>query len=204
MSSPLIPSSPPTEESCSDSPNLSDGSQGGSLENPEGQLFTPKGAKCEHEVMNVIDKHDNPFNCFVPDCKRTQGFASLISLRRHETETHGIHNTGQKLLCPIPTCERHNRKGFQRNEQLDNHIRLKHPNDGDKLGRCLKRKTDVDWDVNFQDIKRLREDTKDLSNQYAARAVQLAEMVLLIQKLQENAGTPRDGEQTPSMVDKNG
>ena len=38
MSSPSIPSSPPTEESCSDSPNLGDGSQG---ENPEGQLFSP-------------------------------------------------------------------------------------------------------------------------------------------------------------------
>jgi hypothetical protein len=59
------------------------------------------------------------------------------------------------------------------------------------------------WDESFQDIKRLREDARDLSNQYAALAVQLAEMVLLIQKLQENAGTPRrDGEQTPSMADK--
>ncbi len=32
---------PPTEEFCSNSPNQGDGPQGGSLENPEGQLFTP-------------------------------------------------------------------------------------------------------------------------------------------------------------------
>jgi hypothetical protein len=215
MSSPSIPSSPPAEEPCSNSPNLGDGSQGGSLENPEGQLFTHKG-KCEHEVTkdstdrssctaNMVDKHDKTYKCSALDCKRNQGFASLAILCRHETEIHGMHNTGQKLHCLIPTCERHNRKGFQRNEQLENHIRLKHPNDDDNLGRRLKRKADVDWDESFQDIKCLREDTRDLSNQFAAQAVQLAEMVLLIQKLQENAVTPRrDGEQTPSMVDKNG
>lgn len=55
-------------------------------------------------------------------------------------------------------------KGFQRNEQLENHIRRKHPNDGDNLERCLKKKADVDWDESLQDIKRLREDTRDLSN----------------------------------------
>src|SRR5277367_416391 len=200
MSSPSIPSSPPIEEPCSNSPNLGDGSQGGSLENPEGQLFTHKG-KCEHEVTkdstdrssctsNMVDKHDKTYKCSALDCKRNQGFASLAILRRHETEIHGMHNTGQKLHCPIPTCERHNGKGFQRNEQLKNHIRRKHPNDGDKLGRCLKRKADIDDGGSFEDIKRLREDTRDLSNQFAAGAVQLAEMVLLIQQLQENAATP--------------
>jgi hypothetical protein len=57
----------------------------------------------------------------------------------------------------------------------------------------------------FQDIKRLREDTRDPSNQFAAGAVQLAERVLPIQQLQENAGMPRrDTVQTPSIVDKNG
>ena len=192
MPSPSIPSSPPTEESCSDSPNPSDGSQGGSLENPERQLFTHKG-KCEHEVRgpsctaNMVDKHDKTYKCSALDCKRNQGFASLAVLRRHETEIHGMHNTGQKLHCPIPTCERHKGKGFQRNEQLENHIRRKHPNDGDKLGRCLKRKADIDCGESFEDIKRLRENTRDLSNQFAAGAVQLAEMALLIQQLQENA-----------------
>jgi hypothetical protein len=201
MLSPSIPSSSPTEESCSGSPNLSDGSQGGSLENPEGQSFTPKGAKCEHEVTkdstdrssctaNVTDKHDKTFKCSALDCKRSQGFASLAILRRYETEIHGMHNTGQKLHCPIPTCERHNGKGFQRSEQLESHIRRKHPNYSNNLGRCQKRKADVDWDESFHDIKRLREDTRDLSNQFAAQAVQLAEMALLIQQLQENVGTP--------------
>jgi hypothetical protein len=221
MSSPLIDSSPLREESCSGSPNLSDGFQGGFLEKHEGQSMTPKGAKCGHEVTkdstgcfccnrssgtaNVIDEHDRPFKCSVPDCKRTQGFASLTSLRRHETEGHGMHNRGQKLHCPIPTCERHNGKGFQRNEQLENHIRLIHPNNGDNLGRRLKREAEIDWDGSFQDIKRLREDTRDLSNQFAAGAVQLAKMMLLIQQLQENAGTPRrDSEHMTSMIDKNG
>ena len=118
-----------------------------------------------NRTANVIKKHGKPFNYSTPDCKRTQGFASLTSLRRHETETHRMHNTGQKLYCSTTTCERHNWKDFQRKEQLENHIRLKHPNDGDNLGYCLKTKADVDWDENFQDIKRLRENTRDLSSQ---------------------------------------
>jgi hypothetical protein len=185
MSSPSIPSSPP-EESCSDSPKPGDGSQGDSLENPENQCHKEK---CEHEVTkdstdrssckaNMVDKHDKTYKCSALDCKRNQGFASLAILRRHETEIHRMRDIGQKLLCPIPTCERHNGKGFQRNEQLENHIRRKHPNDGDKLGRCLKRKAYVDYGGSFEDIKRLRENTRDLSNQFAAGAVQLAEMVL--------------------------
>jgi hypothetical protein len=66
------------------------------------------------------------------------------------------------------------------NKQLENHIRRKHPNDGDKLGRCLERKANVDCGESFEDIKRLRKDTRDLSNQFSAGTVQLAEVVLLI------------------------
>jgi hypothetical protein len=138
MSSPLIDSSPLREESCSGSLNLSNGFQGGLLEKHECQSMTPKEAKCKHKVTkdltgcfccnrssctaNVINKHNRRFNCSAPDCKRTQGFASLASLRRHKTETYRMHSTGQKLHCPIPTCKRYNKKGFQRNEQLENHI----------------------------------------------------------------------------------
>jgi hypothetical protein len=50
MSSRTFLSSLPTEESYSGPPNLSDGSQGSSLEDSEDQPFTPKGAKYEREV----------------------------------------------------------------------------------------------------------------------------------------------------------
>jgi hypothetical protein len=160
-----------------------------------GIKFTPKRAKSEHEVMKdstgrMMDKHDKPFNCSAQDCKRPQGFASLASLHRHEAETHGMHSAGQKLYCPIPTCERHDGEGFQRGEQLKGHIRRRHPNYGDNLGARQKRKADAAWNESFEDIKRLRDDTRDLSNQFAAMAVQLGEIALLIRKLQENAGTP--------------
>jgi hypothetical protein len=134
----------------------------------------------KHFDKKHMEKHDKPFNCSAPDCKRKQGFASRAILRRHETETHGMHNTRLKLHCPIPTCERHSGEGFQRSEQLKCHIQRKHSPNRDNLRRCQKRKANADWDESFQGIKRLREDTRDLSNQFAALAVQLAEMVLLI------------------------
>jgi hypothetical protein len=168
MSSPSIDSSPPTEKSCSGSPNLSN-SERKATKDSTGCFCCSRSSR----TVKVIDNHNKPFNCSAPDCKRTQGFASLTSLSRHETETHGMHNRGQKFHCPIPTCERHNGKGFQRNEQLENHTRLKHPNDGDNLGRCLKRKADVDWDENLQDIKHLRDNTRDLRNQFAEHIIGL-------------------------------
>jgi hypothetical protein len=39
----------------------------------------------------------------------------------------------------------------------------------------------------FKDIKHLRKDTRNLSNQFAKPAVQLIKMMLLIQQLKENA-----------------
>jgi hypothetical protein len=101
-----------------------------------------------------------------------------------------MHNICQKLNCPIPTCERYNGEGFQRGEQLKGHIRRRHPNCGDNVGPGQKRKAGADWNESAKGRKRLRDDTRDLSNQFEALAVQLVEMALLIRKLQENAGTP--------------
>ena len=101
-----------------------------------------------------------------------------------------MHNARQRLHSHIPASERHTGEGFQRGEQLKGYIQRRHPHGGDNLGPCQKRKAEAELDESFEDIKRLREDTRDLSNQFAAGAVQLAEMVLLIQQLQENAGTP--------------
>ena len=51
--------------------------------------------------------------------------------------------------------------------------------------RRQKRKAGADWDESFEDVKRLREDTRNLSNQFAAQAMRSTKMVLLIQKLEE-------------------
>ena len=150
------------------------------MENPGSQLFTHK-RKCEHEVTkdltncsnciaNIVDKYDKTYKCSILDCKRNQGFTSLAILRRHKTEIYGMHNTGQKLHCPIPTCGHHNGKGFQRTNNSRITFDVNIPMTGDNLGACLKRKADVDWDESFQGFKRLREDTRDLSNQFATEA----------------------------------
>jgi hypothetical protein len=60
----------------------------------------------------------------------------------------------------------------------------KHQQGGDNLVRRQKRKAGAE---SFEDVKRLREDTRNLSNQFAGPAVQLTKMMLLIQQLEENA-----------------
>jgi hypothetical protein len=40
--------------------------------------------------------------------------------RRHQT-------VSLKLNCPSPTCEHHTGEGFRREEELEGHVRLKHP-----------------------------------------------------------------------------
>jgi hypothetical protein len=78
------------------------------------------------------------------------------------------------------TYKCYNRKGFQKGEQLKAYIRHRHLNRSDNVRLWQKRKADTDWNESFEDIKRLRDDTRDLSNQFAALAIQLLEIVLLI------------------------
>ena len=74
-----------------------------------------------------MDKHDRPYRCVEPQCLKLLGFTSSGGLRRHECEVHGKHGAAHaQLLCPFEDCRRHSGKGFNRKQNLKEHIRRIH------------------------------------------------------------------------------
>jgi hypothetical protein len=99
-----------------------------------------------------------------------------------------MHNAPQ-LNCPFQTCKRHTGKGFPRQDNLSEHIRCRHTLHSDESKQARKRKVEAEWDQGVEEIKRLREDTRDLRGQLAAQDMQCREMMALIQQLQGNASS---------------
>jgi hypothetical protein len=85
--------------------------------------------KCEW--TKHMDKHDRPYKCHAPGCEKLPGFTYSGGLLRHEREVHGKHGGPKNtFLCPHATCKRHVNKGFSRQENLNEHLRRVHTENG--------------------------------------------------------------------------
>lgn len=78
-----------------------------------------------------MDKHDRPYKCTALGCEKLPGFTYSGGLLRHEREVHGQHG-GPKISfhCPHINCKRHTGKGFSRQENLNEHLRRVHTQNG--------------------------------------------------------------------------
>ena len=82
-----------------------------------------------------MDKHERPYRCLAEGCEKLPGFTYSGGLLRHEREVHGKHGGPKNPLhCPHTTCKRHTGKGFSRQENLNEHMRRVHTNDGGAAG----------------------------------------------------------------------
>jgi hypothetical protein len=77
-----------------------------------------------------IDRHDRPYKCETPGCKKQQGFTNSYSLSRHQREVHKIQGLA-KVFCPIENCRRSSGSGFTRKQNRDEHVRRLHRIDAD-------------------------------------------------------------------------
>jgi hypothetical protein len=76
-------------------------------------------------VANIHSKHlrrihDRPHKCVTIGCK-SEGYSSQSELKRHIDAKHTVQN----LYCTIPGCSQ--KKRFNRKDNLNEHIRRKHP-----------------------------------------------------------------------------
>ena len=75
-------------------------------------------------------RHNRPHKCPIKDCI-SRGFSSPSELSRHVTAIHRSHS----LFGPIRGCNRAedapNKKTFNRQDHLDDHMRRTHPKPGD-------------------------------------------------------------------------
>ena len=82
-----------------------------------------------------MDQHERPYKCREQSCQQLLGFTYLGGLLRHNREVHK-ENMGMKnyltriLYCPFQNCDRNTSSGhgFTRQENLNDHIRRRHPN----------------------------------------------------------------------------
>jgi hypothetical protein len=158
----MAPSSTRADEPYSVCPGLSDGRQGSSPEISKDKINIPEGMKVEREVTKD-------------------------STGTRENEVHDA----SLLFCPVLTCNRHNGKGFTRQENLNEHMRRRHREHCNTPELDRKRKVEADKKESFEEIKRLRQETRDLTSQFTALDVRSREMMALMQQLQEN--TPGAG-----------
>jgi len=86
-------------------------------------------------------QHEKPFLCEEPGCTRSEGFATINDLQRHQVSVHrtslsNARKTGYVCAaCPAP-AEGTVRKFWPRRDNFKAHIRRKHQhwNEGQLLG----------------------------------------------------------------------
>ncbi|KAK4154601.1 hypothetical protein C8A00DRAFT_42671 [Chaetomidium leptoderma] len=159
--------------------------------------------KCEWNKH--MDKHDRPYKCAAAGCEKLPGFTYSGGLLRHEREVHGKHGGPKNsFYCPHPNCKRHAGKGFSRQENLNEHLRRVHTQNGLPLNGAegetddgasdtaaaaagQKRKRDDlgdDSDMR-EEIKRVRQENEELRRQVQAQTQQTAIMMQKITGLQQ-------------------
>ena len=123
-----------------------------------------------------MDKHERPYRCPAEGCAKLPGFTYSGGLLRHEREVHGKHGGPKTTVnCPHINCKRHTGKGFSRQENLNEHLRRVHTNDGsapvddvpatdddesEKTGQKRKRGSDDEPGDASEQIAELREEVK--------------------------------------------
>lgn len=151
------------------------------------------GRKCEWNKH--MDKHDRPYKCAAEGCEKLPGFTYSGGLLRHEREVHGKHGGPKNSFnCPHVNCKRHTGKGFSRLENLNEHLRRVHTQNGGgpngTEGETDDAASDVavgqkrklppeDGDVR-EELKRVRQENEELRQQVRAQNQQT---VLMMQKI---------------------
>ncbi|CRK38442.1 Cell wall transcription factor ACE2 like protein [Verticillium longisporum] len=161
------------------------------------------GRKCEWSKH--MDKHERPYRCAAEGCEKLPGFTYSGGLLRHEREVHGKHGGPKNTVnCPHPNCKRHTGKGFSRQENLNEHLRRVHTQDGstpigddiatsdgdsEKAGqkrkRSRKNSASDPYDDLREEIKRVRMENEELRDQIDRQSQHSLAMMAQIAELQE-------------------
>ncbi|KAK5662995.1 hypothetical protein OQA88_6409 [Cercophora sp. LCS_1] len=158
------------------------------------------GRKCEWNKH--MDKHDRPYKCAADGCEKLPGFTYAGGLLRHEREVHGKHGgPKQSFHCPHLNCKRHGGKGFSRAENLNEHLRRVHTQNGGQngvveaetddagseiaAGQKRKREDDDSGSDPREENKRLRQQIKEFQSQVDALTQQTSRLVQRIRDLEK-------------------
>ncbi|KAK1833252.1 hypothetical protein QBC39DRAFT_254854 [Podospora conica] len=164
------------------------------------------GRKCEWNKH--MDKHDRPYKCAAEGCEKLPGFTYSGGLLRHEREVHGKHGGPKNSFnCPHPNCKRNSGKGFSRLENLNEHLRRVHTQNGAvaspggggaddaagsdaaaaaALGQKRKREHDGDDDDSLrEENKRLRHENEEMRRQIDGLTLSTNNLLQQLTQLQQ-------------------
>jgi len=162
-----------------------------------------------------MDKHDRPYKCGAEGCEKLPGFTYSGGLLRHEREVHGKHGGPKNSFnCQYPNCKRHTGKGFSRLENLNEHLRRVHTqngapsgaegetddaaSDGPSAGQKRKREPEDAEGVDLrEEFKRVKQENDELRRQVQAQNQQT---VLLLQKINTLQGALQQQQQQPRVA----
>ncbi|KAK0719931.1 hypothetical protein B0H67DRAFT_484330 [Lasiosphaeris hirsuta] len=161
------------------------------------------GRKCEWNKH--MDKHDRPYKCAAEGCEKLPGFTYSGGLLRHEREVHNKHGGPKNSFnCPHVNCKRHTGKGFSRLENLNEHLRRVHTQNGasgaegetddaasDAAAGQKRKREPEDSSDSREELKRLRTENEELRRQVHAQNQQTVAMMQKIAHLTEALQQPR-------------
>ena len=70
-------------------------------------------------------KHEKPFKCKEPGCKRTEGFTTTNDLERHQRSLHRKGIDKKSYRCAIENC-RNREKTWPRLDNFKQHVERMH------------------------------------------------------------------------------
>ncbi|KAH8732852.1 hypothetical protein GQ44DRAFT_696544 [Phaeosphaeriaceae sp. PMI808] len=85
-------------------------------------------SKCNSDYRKHRLKHEKPFSCNVPGCKRNAGFTTINDLNRHKKSVHHIDLFKKSYQCRSKTC-RNKAKIWPRLDNFKQHIERMHPDE---------------------------------------------------------------------------
>ncbi|RMZ66798.1 c2h2 finger domain-containing [Pyrenophora seminiperda CCB06] len=82
--------------------------------------------KCKSDYNKHELKHTKPYKCDVPDCKRTDGFATTNDLDRHKSTVHRQNLNRKSYRCAAEGCK-NKEKAWPRLDNFKQHVERMHP-----------------------------------------------------------------------------
>ncbi|CAA9957545.1 hypothetical protein PTMSG1_01153 [Pyrenophora teres f. maculata] len=88
--------------------------------------YCPEILKCNSDYNKHELKHTKPYKCDLPDCKRTEGFATTNDLDRHKSTVHRQNINKKTYRCAAEDC-RNKEKAWPRLDNFKQHVERMHP-----------------------------------------------------------------------------
>ncbi|KAH7379219.1 hypothetical protein DE146DRAFT_626272 [Phaeosphaeria sp. MPI-PUGE-AT-0046c] len=113
-------------------------SHSGSTDNPLKCRVCGQVSKCKSDDKKHQLRHEKPWRCDFPRCKRSDGFTTCNDLDRHKKSVHRVRLLDKSYQCKAKSCKNRG-KIWPRRDNFKQHIERMHPEED--MDGLIKRST---------------------------------------------------------------